>query len=85
MTTKRINYNELENGKFVVVILCSDGYLSVGIDGNYTFDTLKEAYIVANNHKDIDENVEVRIFNRNQDAVYELSLNHNDAKVYVQA
>lgn len=85
MTTKKINYNELENGKFVVVILCSDCYLSVGIDGKYTFDTLKEAYIVANNHKDIDENGEVKIFNRNQDAVYELSLNHNDAKVYVKA
>lgn len=62
MTTKRINYSELENGKYVVLANTGDGCISIGKDGKYGFDTLKEAVDIQFDHLNIDKDVKVSVF-----------------------
>lgn len=54
--------NELKNGQYVVFANQPDGVISIGINGKYGFDTLKEAVDIQFDHLDIDKDVKVSVF-----------------------
>ena len=54
--------NELKNGQYVVLANSSDGCISIGINGKYGFDTLKEAVDIQFDHLNIDKDVKVSVF-----------------------
>lgn len=54
--------NELKNGQYVVLANQPDGVISIGINGKYGFDTLKEAVDIQFDHLNIDKDVKVSVF-----------------------
>lgn len=65
MTTKEfknVSSNELKNGQYVVLANTGDGCISIGINGKYGFDTLKEAVDIQFDHLNIDKDVKVSVF-----------------------
>jgi hypothetical protein len=54
--------NELKNGQYVVLASQPDGVISIGINGKYGFDTLKEAVDIQFDHINIDKDVKVSVF-----------------------
>lgn len=54
--------NELKNGQYVVLASQPDGVISIGKEGKYGFDTLKEAVDIQFDHLNIDKDVKVSVF-----------------------
>lgn len=66
--------NELKDGQYVVLANQPDGVISIGINGKYGFDTLKEAVDIQFDHLDIDKDVKVSVFQVQKDGSATINL-----------